>query len=156
MFSKLRAHLKDNAGDSNVSKMTWVALVFVVGAILLVLVTSAFRNPIHRWFDKVSNDWFASENGMYEADNSLVGYKRNEHGIYEDLEYRMELANGYYEVLHLSGIQNGISRNISSEVYGPDGTREYLDLGNCKCEISADGTTINVQGWGTYNVHIPD
>ena len=158
MLEKLKAHLRNNAGDANVSKMTWVAIVFVIGAILLVLVTSAFRNPINRWFDKVSNDWFASENGMYEADNPLVGYQRNEHGIYEDLEYRYYYENGYYDVLNLDGIQNGLSLNVFTEPYGPDGNRYSMpeSWGDCVCEISADGTTIKVGKWNTFTVYIPD
>ena len=56
--------MRNNKGDANVSKMTMIAIVFVVGAILLVLVTSAFRSPINNWFNKVTNGWFADENGI--------------------------------------------------------------------------------------------
>ncbi len=66
MFKTLRAHLADNRGDENISKMIWVAIVFVVGAILLVMVTSAFQGPIKTWYDNVINDWFKSDTGAYD------------------------------------------------------------------------------------------
>jgi hypothetical protein len=66
-------HMRNNAGDTNVSKMIMVAIVFVVGAILLVMVTSAFRGPIDRWFETVVMDWFDNDgnNGGYSYDNGL-------------------------------------------------------------------------------------
>lgn len=66
-------HMRNNAGDTNVSKMIMVAIVFVVGAILLVMVTSAFRGPIDRWFETVVVDWFDNNgnNGGYSYDNGL-------------------------------------------------------------------------------------
>ena len=67
MFKTLRAHLADNRGDENISKMIWVAIAFVVGAILLVMVTSAFQGPIHDWYTGVIKSWFdpSAENGAY-------------------------------------------------------------------------------------------
>ena len=87
MFKRLFKHMRSNSGDSNVSKMTIIAIAFVVGAILLVLTTSAFRNPINRWFDKVTNGWFAEENGMYEADNRFLFAERLENGTIKDATY---------------------------------------------------------------------
>ena len=74
MFKTIQAHLADNRGDENISKMIWVAIVFVVGAILLIMVTSAFRGPIKRWYEKVVTDWFATNgnNGGYSYDNGLT------------------------------------------------------------------------------------
>ena len=74
MFKTIQAHLADNRGDENISKMIWVAIVFVVGAILLIMVTSAFRGPIKRWYEKVVTDWFdtAGNNGGYSYDNGLT------------------------------------------------------------------------------------
>ena len=65
MFKTLRAHLADNRGDENISKMIWVAIVFVVGAILLVIVTSAFKGPIKDWYQRTINSWFNNENGGF-------------------------------------------------------------------------------------------
>lgn len=67
MFS----HIKDNKGDANVSKMVIIAIVFVVGAILLVMFTSAFRGPIGHWFETVVLDWFDHEgkNGEFQYSN---------------------------------------------------------------------------------------
>jgi ABC-type lipoprotein release transport system permease subunit len=71
MFKTLRAHLADNRGDENISKMIWVAIVFVVGAILLIMVSSAFQGPIKEWYENVINDWFKQSTGAYgsAADN---------------------------------------------------------------------------------------
>jgi hypothetical protein len=66
MFKTIRAHLADNRGDENISKMIWVAIVFVVGAILLLLITSAFNGPIKNWYNNVINGWFNSANGGFE------------------------------------------------------------------------------------------
>ena len=73
MLSILKNHLRDNCGDENISKMIWVAIVFVVGAILLIMVTSAFRGPVKRWYETVANDWFDQDgnNGGYSYDNGL-------------------------------------------------------------------------------------
>ena len=65
MFKTLRAHLDDNRGDENISKMIWVAIAFVVGAILLIMVTSAFQGPIHNWYQNTINSWFDDANGAY-------------------------------------------------------------------------------------------
>ena len=87
MFKRLFKHMRSNSGDSNVSKMTIIAIAFVVGAILLVLTTSAFRNPINRWFGKVTNGWFAEENGMYEADNKFLFAERLQNGTIKGATY---------------------------------------------------------------------
>lgn len=60
-MSMLRAHLADNRGDENISKMIWIAIVFVVGAILLALIVAAFKGPISDWFNGVIESWFNSE-----------------------------------------------------------------------------------------------
>lgn len=59
MFQTIRAHLADNRGDENISKMIWVAIVFVVGAIMLIMISSAFKGPIKDWFEGVVTNWFA-------------------------------------------------------------------------------------------------
>ena len=72
MFKTLRAHLADNRGDENISKMIWVAIVFVVGAILLIILTSAFEGPIRSWFESVVADWFNTATGDYEFDDNYT------------------------------------------------------------------------------------
>lgn len=73
MFQAIKSHLQNNSGDTNVSKMIMIAIVFVVGAILLIMVTSAFRGPVKRWYETVANDWFDQDgnNGGYSYDNGL-------------------------------------------------------------------------------------
>ena len=63
----------DNSGDENITKMIWVAIVFIVGAILLVLITSAFNGPIHDWYEKVVNNWFTKDG----TNGSFPGYSTN-------------------------------------------------------------------------------
>lgn len=151
MFTKLRAYLRDNSGDSNVSKMTWVALVFVVGTILLILVTSAFRNPIHRWFDKVSNDWFASENGMFEADNPFMFAEKAENGTIKGAKYRLYYDNGGYDELEVpEGMQNGFD-TYCVVAYNPDGSAVLPgfgpEIGQGNVSISEDGSYITIDGY---------
>ena len=88
MITSTKQHLSNNKGDANVSKMTLIAVAFVVGAILLVLTTSAFKNPINRWLAKVSNDWFAEENGEFNLMlDPLAAYEKRENGTYKGLQY---------------------------------------------------------------------
>lgn len=72
MFNQIKEHLSSNSGDTNISKMIMVAIVFVVGAIILVLTTSAFQGPIKGWYDHVVDEWFNHKNGQfsYFVDNN--------------------------------------------------------------------------------------
>lgn len=65
MFQTIKNHLTDNKGDENISKMIWVAIVFVVGAIMLFLITTAFKGPIKTWYENVIKKWFDTKNGAY-------------------------------------------------------------------------------------------
>lgn len=56
----LKNHLADNSGDENISKLIWVVIVFVVGAILLGLVYSAFSTEIAAWYKGMISDWFGT------------------------------------------------------------------------------------------------
>ena len=69
MLKDLRKLFADNSGDENISKMIWVCIVFTVGAILLLMVTSAFENEIKTWYKSVITSWFDGSglNGKYEA-----------------------------------------------------------------------------------------
>jgi hypothetical protein len=57
-MSTIIRHLKNNDGDANVSKALHIAIVFVVGAILLIMMTSSFQGPIHGWLSGTVADWF--------------------------------------------------------------------------------------------------
>lgn len=65
--------MKDHSGDENITKMVWIAIVFIVGAILLVMVSTAFNGPIHDWYQKVINGWF-DKNG---SNGVFPGYSTN-------------------------------------------------------------------------------
>jgi hypothetical protein len=50
--------------------MIWVAIVFVVGAILLLMITTAFQGPIKNWYNGVINGWFNTNNGGFVVANA--------------------------------------------------------------------------------------
>ena len=146
-------HLKNNRGDANVSKMTLVAIIFVVGAILLVMTTSAFRGPINRWFEKVTTGWFADSNGMFEADNAFLGVERNANGTYKNVQYIQYYEDGSWaELISASSLANGRygEFDVFVQFYNADGTADELMLyGGGTCTISDDGTCITLEEWGT-------
>lgn len=63
--------MNDNSGDENIVKMVWIAIVFIVGAILLVMISTSFNGPIHDWYQKIINGWF-DKNG---SNGSFQGYQ---------------------------------------------------------------------------------
>ena len=150
----LKNHIRNNKGDSNVSKMTIIAIVFVVGAILLVLTTSAFRGPIHNWFSKVTTGWFADENGMFEADNAFFGCERNENGTYKGVKYICYFTDGtWVELLTPEAAQNGRFGDYvhSYQYYNADGSynESPMILFENTCSLSEDGATITI-GTGSW------
>ena len=156
----LKNHLRNNQGDANVSKMTMIAIAFVVGAILLVLTTSAFRSPINHWFNKVTNGWFADDNGMFEADNQFLGVERNANGTYK-VEYSYTKSDGSQVVLYDFDTLEGKSgytvdgqldldfRNANGIVIGGG---EYM---GCSYVISDDGKSITLDGVETFYAQPP-
>ena len=146
-------HLKSNKGDANVSKMTLVAIIFVVGAILLVMTTSAFRGPINRWFEKVTTGWFADSNGMFEADNQFLGYEKNANGTYKDVKYvRYGTDGSWCELVSVTKLTNGRygDSDVLVQCYDANGRPGELMLyGGGTCTISDDGKTVTLKEWGT-------
>lgn len=65
MIKKVISHLRDNSGDENISKMIWIAIVFVVGAFLLLTITTAFKNVIGTWYNNTIDGWFNEANGGF-------------------------------------------------------------------------------------------
>ena len=67
MIKTAKKLITNNTGDENITKMVWVAIVFIVGAILLVMVSTAFNGPIHDWYQKVIRGWFDKDgsNGVF-------------------------------------------------------------------------------------------
>ena len=171
MFTWLKRHLRNNRGDANVSKTTMIAIVFVVGAILLVLVTSAFRNPINRWFNKVQADWFANGNGGFAYNDPYLAYERNENGSIKGLSYRITYSDGSFVeidatdvanfpngdlVWYVGGYHNGLADAENDGWPEQGGFRS--DTGDIS--ISADGKTLIVQNspWGyrEFTAYIPE
>lgn len=149
MLQAMRKHMRSNAGDSHVSKMTIIAIVFVVGAILLVLTTSAFRNPVNNWFSKVTAGWFADENGMFEADNPLMMYPKNPNGTYQNAQYVSRNPNGYW-VLECASelVMGGEVKGYYFVRYNQQGER----LGTSTfmagtASLSDDGMVLTVSGY---------
>lgn len=120
MLKTMKNHMSSHRGDANVSKMTLIAIVFVVGAILLVLTTSAFRSPINHWFETVTKDWFADENGMFEADNRWLFMSKNENGTYENAVYILILGPDTWIMLDSpEGLRNGTEHEGYQGQHGP-------------------------------------
>ena len=153
----LKQHMRSNKGDANVSKMTIIAIVFVVGAILLVLTTSAFRNPINRWFDKVTAGWFQDDNGMFEADNQWLLEERHENGTYKNAVYIIEDAADNFWIL-LDGTEaicNGSTQTDDIYTYNYFGGHGIGSFDKySECTISADGRTIIIEGVA-FHAYLP-
>lgn len=163
MFRFLQKHMKSNRGDANVSKMTIIAIAFVVGAILLVLTTSAFRNPINRWFSNVTHGWFAEENGQFDLMlNPFANYERNSNGTIKNVVYRHYNDDGSYEELcfDVSKIEVGTQDAYVFTCYTADGavidnTDTWPWSGAAYVTVSDDGMTITYQGQSTYTAYEP-
>lgn len=163
MLKQIKAHAKNNSGDANVSRITLIAIVFVVGAILLVLTTSAFRQPINNWFDKVTASWFKDSNGMFEADNQWLFEAQNENGTYSGAIYIMKLGTEGWIVLDMpEGLRNGTEHAGSQGKHGAS-TSSYI-AGNhtigwlnksMECVISSDGRTITFDGDMVFEAYLP-
>ena len=156
MFERLKKHLQENNGDENVSKMTLVAIVFIVGAILLLLVTTAFKGPIKEWYNNTVTGWFAEDNGAYSYDEWTM-YEKNDNGTYKGLDYVLHLSNGKYVVL--SGPETLHNTTDFTEVfateYNADGSIETFPCYFVEeIKISNDGRTIRVDGQD-YHAQLP-
>lgn len=150
IFKTIQQHLADNSGDASTSKMMWVAIVFVVGAILLLLTTTAFKQPIQEWYNNITAEWFASENGAYSHDE-FAKYTRNENGTYEGVEYISYNKNGSYWVLFtdISALVDGeTSYDCAYYEYNANGTYtgKIPAYVSADITISPDGKTITVDG----------
>ena len=155
MLKKLREHLTGNRGDANVSKMTLIAIIFVVGAILLVMITSAFRGPINRWLDKVTDGWFADSNGMFEADNQWLLEEKNDNGTYKNAAYVWVLGPDAWILLDMpQGLRNGTEHDgwqgehgASSITHLMPGSYAYGSyFQDAEVLIATDGSYIEVDG----------
>ncbi len=83
----LKEHLSDNHADVNIAKMIWVAIAFVVGAIILIMVTSAFQTPIHDWFQHVVDSWFKPQNGEFSmVQGNAQGANNTSGGFFGDID----------------------------------------------------------------------
>lgn len=171
MLKWLKRHLRDNKGDANVSKTTVIAIVFVVGAILLVLTTSAFRNPINRWFDKVQSGWFGGDNGYYALNDPYIMYGKNTNGTIKDLAYRFTYLDGSYVEIPADEIASWHPEKedmwyYTGGYYGgtdEDVTKNWWGTGGwvyCSWELSADGSTLTMMDgpWegSAFVAHVPE
>ena len=150
MLKFFQKHMKSNRGDANVSKMTIIAIAFVVGAILLVLTTSAFRNPINRWFSNVTHGWFAEENGEFNMMlNQWEGYEKYDNGTLKGVKY-VACVDGYYYLLKTPQYINHEKYDwqwIDCEANGNITGAHAWSVGGSGT-ISADGATIEITNGG--------
>ena len=65
-------HLHNNKGDENVSKLIWIVIAFVIGALLLSTMSVAFRTEgaIGGWLSSSLEEWFGEADGR---DGSVGG-----------------------------------------------------------------------------------
>ena len=60
-------HLHNNKGDENVSKLIWIVIAFVIGALLLSTMSVAFRTDgtgaISGWLNSSLENWFGEADG---------------------------------------------------------------------------------------------
>ena len=160
MFSKIKSHLQSNSGDTNVSKMIMVAIVFVVGAILLMIITSAFNGPITTWFNNVITEWFADTNGEYVLNDPFVFYERNSNGTYKDLQYKCVHPDGTYSIITtpLTHLSNNVGTSVRYTTYNADGSQKSFSVLPAHVFISENGQTITLRNNNTYtdyNVQLP-
>lgn len=66
------AHLFDNTAEESVAKMIWIAVAFVVGAVLIALLVLAFKGPITNWFTGDVDSWFG-DSGLGLPGDSVIG-----------------------------------------------------------------------------------
>lgn len=71
-LNAVKNHITDNRGDENVAKMIWIAVAFIIGAIILALLTWAFKTPITNWFKSVINSWFNTESSSPLKDATWI------------------------------------------------------------------------------------
>lgn len=76
IFPHLRNHLRDNRGDESTARLTWIAIVFVVAAIILIIMTSSFEGPILQYTENVNNDWFNANTGDFQYKDPNSGYNK--------------------------------------------------------------------------------
>lgn len=147
-------HLLNNNGDESTSKMMWVAIAFVIGAILLLLTTTAFQEPVQTWYNNVIAEWFADGNGEYTHDKWGM-YTKNANGTYKDLQYVMKAEDGTYLVL--IGQDSIVSGSlIPAQEYNADGSPNGMPtvIQSRNVNISEDGKTIIVDRW-TFSAQLP-
>lgn len=152
IIKNLKQHLLDNRGDENTSKMIWVAIVFVVGAILLLLITTAFKEPIQNWYENTIAEWFAEKNGQYCSDE-FAAYEKNANGTYKDLEYILHLDDGRYVVVqdveYLTNTTNDMFVDVIE--YSTDGIASPRSVVlSCGVSISNDGSYVVVDNERYY------
>ena len=71
MKEMIKNHLLDNSGDENITRMIWISVAFIIGAIILAILTNAFRGPIANWFNNKIAEWFNNGNGSLINNGSL-------------------------------------------------------------------------------------
>ncbi len=56
----LKQIFKDNKADENVTKLVWVCIVFVVGAIILAIVYAGFHDVAGPWLTNTFTSWWTN------------------------------------------------------------------------------------------------
>lgn len=111
------------------------------------MTTSAFRSPINHWFETVTKDWFADNNGMFEADNRYLFAERQPNGTLKGAVYVIE--GGAIMIDYPEDLRNGTDNGphgifVSTNIGGNGGFGTIHKDANVV--ISDDGRTITIDG----------
>lgn len=156
MISLIKSHLCDNDGLVATPNMILIAIAFVIGSIVLVTTTAAFKEPIQQWYETTVVEWFAGENGQYSYDE-WAAYEKNENGTYKGLDYVLYLSNGKYVVLRSPETLYNTTdfTEVFATEYNADGSIETFPCYFVEeIKISNDGRTIRVDGQN-YHAQLP-
>lgn len=156
MISLIKSHLCDNDGLVATPNMILIAIAFVIGSIVLVTTTAAFKEPIQQWYETTVVEWFAGENGQYSYDE-WAAYEKNENGTYKGLNYVLQFDNGKYVVIDSPGDLYNTSdlTDVFVTEYNADGKAiRYPCYFVDKIKISSDGRSITLDDQ-VYHAQLP-
>lgn len=129
-------HLRDNTGDENLSKMISIAIVFVVGALVVGMMTWGMSGPVHNWSSHVVGGWYSDGSNEQDQFSQL---ERNANGTYKGVYYVAEWQGKIYIARQDSVANATASSNVKHDIYDTNGN--YLGTGNIQngLNISPDG-----------------
>ncbi len=158
-MSTIIKHLKNNNGDANVSKALHIAIVFVVGAILLIMMTSSFQGPIHDWFGTRMDDWFNGNKpntGLWWNGQRIPALPETEYGNWMLVEDNGQIALMSFETpeFFADTAQGtvGLRNDVYCELYILEGNSWVY--GGKGLESAGSGSSNGVIFAGLHEFHV--